>query len=595
MSSKSNSVKNLQDAEHHGAINLPSLSKFQKLINEATGDEERKDLEKRIKQGMSISHHKFDKKGLERRKSFVSNVEKKVKVALHQKRLAYKNEDDSDDDSFTSQDFELPELELDDGKEQRKAQLQQRKLAELRKERDLKIKQEEEARLFHESELGAMAASKCSFLRVSEILKSPIASTKDKKMEYQTLDDFSQSSMLALKNPPFYPEKMPFRALQELQTCPKLPATSFRYVRDVGIVKTKKMKSRVNAELEFALAKQAVGGKVKSFYNKHSKYGGEKNRLKSYSIVFQSHLDEENSDDDEPSTLDHPGLDSLEEKTEDLRQEFIEKWCISRGKQPATSFINKEKRALRRWFKELDYDGSKEVNVAELQDPLLSSGILKTKEQVKRVLQNVDKNKTMGIDFEEFLLALKGNKLADFSKLQRLQDMNNNEHGFEMTTLLAQERRKRLFKSTVQQSQMRCKQFDEAFKRASFHSNKVSKREREKALQELDNLEEKHLRTASFHNQYIDALKDVLVESRAFMEMQDEYDKEQDEALQVHVEAIQKEGRIATNRSPSPPFSPSSKTRPFFSPLSTPQEGERGGGGEGREGGGGGITIITII
>jgi hypothetical protein len=46
---------------------------------------------------------------------------------------------------------------------------------------------------------------------------------------------------------------------------------------------------------------------------------------------------------------------------------------------------------------------------------------MKTREQVIRVLTNVDKNKTMGIDFEEFLLALHGNKLADPKKLKHLQ------------------------------------------------------------------------------------------------------------------------------------------------------------------------------
>jgi hypothetical protein len=64
----------------------------------------------------------------------------------------------------------------------------------------------------------------------------------------------------------------------------------------------------------------------------------------------------------------------------------------------------------------LDFDGSGEVNVDELQDPLLSTGILKTRhvafchmistitsqcnaihrEQVIRVVSNSDKNGTMG-------------------------------------------------------------------------------------------------------------------------------------------------------------------------------------------------------
>ncbi|KAJ1415200.1 hypothetical protein B484DRAFT_334972, partial [Ochromonadaceae sp. CCMP2298] len=109
---------------------------------------------------------------------------------------------------------------------------------------------------------------------------------------------------------------------------------------------------------------------------------------------------------------------------EDLRQETTEQWCALRGKQMMEKHTNKDKRMLRKWFQQLDYDGSGEVNVEELQDPMLSSGILKTREQVVRVLANVDRNNTMGIDFEEFLVALSANKLADQSKLKKLQEMS---------------------------------------------------------------------------------------------------------------------------------------------------------------------------
>ena len=108
-----------------------------------------------------------------------------------------------------------------------------------------------------------------------------------------------------------------------------------------------------------------------------------------------------------------PQIGSIHEKKEDLREEEIERWCAKHGKKSTAKYTNDEKRKLRTWFQELDYDGSGEVNVEELQDPLLSAGILKTKEQVVRVLANVDKNNTMGIDFEEFLLALNDNKIAD--------------------------------------------------------------------------------------------------------------------------------------------------------------------------------------
>ena len=39
---------------------------------------------------------------------------------------------------------------------------------------------------------------------------------------------------------------------------------------------------------------------------------------------------------------------------------------------------------------------------------MLSLGILKTREQVIRLLSNIDKNQTNGIDFHEFLQALQG-------------------------------------------------------------------------------------------------------------------------------------------------------------------------------------------
>lgn len=47
---------------------------------------------------------------------------------------------------------------------------------------------------------------------------------------------------------------------------------------------------------------------------------------------------------------------------------------------------------LRRWFNELDKSGSGQVAAAELEDVMLSAGLFKTREQVLRVLSNMDKN-----------------------------------------------------------------------------------------------------------------------------------------------------------------------------------------------------------
>jgi len=84
----------------------------------------------------------------------------------------------------------------------------------------------------------------------------------------------------------------------------------------------------------------------------------------------------------EESTIEFPKLGTIEEKIQDLRQEEYEVYCKKHGRTAAARFRNKDKRMLRKWFNELDRDGSGEVSVMELQDPMLSAGIFKTREQV---------------------------------------------------------------------------------------------------------------------------------------------------------------------------------------------------------------------
>ena len=270
---------------------------------------------------------------------------------------------------------------------------------------------------------------------------------------------------------------------------------------------TRKLRVKLECEAELATIRQIVTRKPGELVDK---------------LVEMKEMVEEESangidDDMRESSIDHPQLDSVHEKMEDLRQEECEKWCHSRGHQINEKYTNLEKRMLRKWFKELDYDGSGEVNVEELQDPMLSSGILKTREQVVRVLANVDKNGTMGIDFEEFLVALSANKLADKSKLKRLQEMSAHPH-FCVDTLITCERRKKLLKSIVKQSQSRQTEIDALYKK--YDRPKLSRKERDAWVKELELLEERQARSISLHLKYLHALDGVLEDKKAFYAMQ---------------------------------------------------------------------------
>ena len=180
-------------------------------------------------------------------------------------------------------------------------------------------------------------------------------------------------------------------------------------------------------------------------------------------------------DFEDESTLDFPRLNTLEEKLEDLRQERYEQFHNKRGRTMAARFLNKDKRMLRKWFQELDFDGSGEVSVIELQDPMLSAGIFKTREQIFRVMLNADKNDTMGLDFEEFLNALydSKNKLIDTRKLKQLQDMGNHPAGIRMETLITAERRKKIMNSIVNQMEKRTEEFELAHGRWNRSAKKL--------------------------------------------------------------------------------------------------------------------------
>lgn len=275
----------------------------------------------------------------------------------------------------------------------------------------------------------------------------------------------------------------------------------------LGASATRKLRVKLECEAELATMRQIVTRKPGELTDK----------LKAMQEQIESESANGIDDDMRESSIDHPKLDSVHEKMEDLRQEAVEKWCASRGKDINEKYSNLEKRMLRKWFKELDYDGSGEVNVEELQDPMLSAGILKTREQVVRVLANVDKNGTMGIDFEEFLVALSANKLADKSKLKKLQEMSAHPF-FSVDTLITCERRKKLLKSIVKQSQLRQAEIDRLYKK--YDKPKLSRKERDLWVHELDELEEKQSRSIFLHLKYLHALDGVIEDKKEFYAMQ---------------------------------------------------------------------------
>ena len=74
---------------------------------------------------------------------------------------------------------------------------------------------------------------------------------------------------------------------------------------------------------------------------------------------------------------------------------------------------------MRGYFSELDDDGSGAIGVDELEDPLIALGLVDSRQEVDKIVQEVDDDGTGMIEFGEFLSIIKGgskNKSDDTDK-----------------------------------------------------------------------------------------------------------------------------------------------------------------------------------
>lgn len=85
-------------------------------------------------------------------------------------------------------------------------------------------------------------------------------------------------------------------------------------------------------------------------------------------------------------------------------------WLSKHGKTEFIDFGEDELAKLRSYFRELDTDGSGSIGLEELEQPLISLGLCKTRAEVKQIMDDVDEDKSGQIEFNEFLHIIKNAK-----------------------------------------------------------------------------------------------------------------------------------------------------------------------------------------
>jgi len=87
---------------------------------------------------------------------------------------------------------------------------------------------------------------------------------------------------------------------------------------------------------------------------------------------------------------------------------------------------------------------------------MISAGILRTRDEVRKCLQLWDKDNSNTISFDEFVDALRGNEMIDRQKLDQLRRYSQ-DPVFSMETLLTNERRNNVLHFVMEESALRSK------------------------------------------------------------------------------------------------------------------------------------------
>lgn len=206
--------------------------------------------------------------------------------------------------------------------------------------------------------------------------------------------------------------------------------------------------------------------------------------------------------------VENPTLGSIDQMRDDLRKDELEHWFRKHKKKNPSTLSMAEKRNLRKWFLKMDTDGSGEVGADELQDPLLSAGVVKSKKDIEMMLKTVEMNEDKEVTFDNFLKAVNNSKNCKKDKMKNLQVMSSDQF-FSMETLLSQERRRMLLKGIVDDAKERQLKQEAALEGDGGYA-KFTKRQREIMQRQHDD-------QVSDHNDFVNSLEIVLADKFRLM------------------------------------------------------------------------------
>jgi len=103
----------------------------------------------------------------------------------------------------------------------------------------------------------------------------------------------------------------------------------------------------------------------------------------------------------------------------EMQEDTEDKWLKQHKKQTNGRFDGAQRRELRRFFRALDIDSSGEISIAELESPLLTTGVVSSMKELEDLVKKIDYDHSGEIDLQEFMAAFKPASKSKALKMNR--------------------------------------------------------------------------------------------------------------------------------------------------------------------------------
>jgi predicted ATP-grasp superfamily ATP-dependent carboligase len=102
-------------------------------------------------------------------------------------------------------------------------------------------------------------------------------------------------------------------------------------------------------------------------------------------------------------TMKHERKENFQDNLKKLNESSVRYWVRNKDKEMFLDFTEEYRKKIRDYFNSLDANKAGSIGISELEEPLITLGIAKGRNEVQKILDEIDEDGSGEIEFGEFL------------------------------------------------------------------------------------------------------------------------------------------------------------------------------------------------